>query len=60
MWARTIGTDGSKLAAAGIETVVCGPGNIAQAHTKSEFVAMEQVDMAVRLYDKLILDWGTN
>jgi acetylornithine deacetylase/succinyl-diaminopimelate desuccinylase-like protein len=32
------GTDGSKLAAAGIETVVCGPGNIAQAHTKAEFV----------------------
>jgi len=50
------GTDGSKLAAAGIETVVCGPGNIAQAHTKAEFVAMEQVDLAVRPYDKLILD----
>lgn len=54
------GTDGSKLAAAGIETVVCGPGNIAQAHTKAEFVAVEQVDLAVRLYDQLIQDWGTN
>jgi acetylornithine deacetylase ArgE len=51
------GTDGSKLAAAGIETVVCGPGNIAQAHTKAEFVEVEQVDLAVKLYDKLIQGW---
>jgi acetylornithine deacetylase len=53
------GTDGSKLAAAGIETVICGPGNIAQAHTKDEFVDVEQVTLAVRLYDKLIQDWAT-
>jgi len=52
------GTDGSKLAAAGIETVVCGPGNIAQAHTKSEFVEAKQVNLAVKLYDQLIQDWG--
>jgi len=52
------GTDGSKLAAAGIETVVCGPGNIAQAHTKAEFVELEQVNQAVKLYDQLIQDWG--
>jgi len=52
------GTDGSKLAAAGIETVVCGPGNIAQAHTKAEFVDVEQVTLAVKLYGRLIEDWG--
>jgi succinyl-diaminopimelate desuccinylase len=52
------GTDGSKLAAVGIETVVCGPGNIAQAHTRAEFVELEQVNLAVRLYDQLIQDWG--
>jgi|RhiMethySRZTD1v2_1073278.scaffolds.fasta_scaffold22423_4 succinyl-diaminopimelate desuccinylase len=52
------GTDGSKLAAAGIETVVCGPGNIAQAHTKAEFVEAEQVNLAVKVYDQLIQDWG--
>jgi acetylornithine deacetylase len=54
------GTDGSKLAAAGIETVVCGPGNIAQAHTKAEFVEVEQVNLAVKLYHQLIRDWGTD
>ena len=54
------GTDGSKLAAAGIETVVCGPGSIAQAHTEAEFVGVEQVNLAVKVYDQLIQDWGRN
>jgi succinyl-diaminopimelate desuccinylase len=51
------GTDGSKLARAGVEAVVCGPGDIAQAHTKAEFVEVKQVEMAVRLYDHLIENW---
>ncbi len=51
------GTDGSKLAHAGIETVVCGPGDIAQAHTCDEFIEIEQVQSAVRLYGSLIRRW---
>ena len=50
-------TDGSKLAQAGIETVVCGPGDIAQAHTGDEFIEIEQVEKAVRLYRRLIERW---
>jgi acetylornithine deacetylase len=50
------GTDGSKLAKAGIETVVCGPGDIAQAHTANEFVALEQVELATRMYGQLLVD----
>ena len=50
-------TDGSKLAQAGIETVVCGPGNIAQAHTCDEFIEIEQVEKAVRLYRRMIERW---
>jgi acetylornithine deacetylase ArgE len=53
------GTDGSKLARVGIETVVCGPGDIAQAHTRDEFIEIEQLERAVRLYDRLISNWGT-
>ena len=34
----------------GFPTVVCGPGSIAQAHTTDEFVEMEQVVEAARLY----------
>jgi acetylornithine deacetylase/succinyl-diaminopimelate desuccinylase-like protein len=51
------GTDGSKLARAGIETVVCGPGDIAQAHTKDEYVEVEQLERAARLYARVIEGW---
>jgi acetylornithine deacetylase len=51
------GTDGSKLAQAGIETVVCGPGDIAQAHTCDEFIEIEQVEKAVRLYTRVAAQW---
>ena len=48
------GTDGSKISRAGIETVVCGPGDIARAHTKDEYIEIEQVEMATRLYSNLL------
>ena len=51
------GTDGSKLSRAGIETVVCGPGDIAQAHTANEFIEIEQVELASRMYSQLLADW---
>ncbi len=51
------GTDASKLARAGIETIVCGPGDIAQAHTKDEFVEIEQLERGVRLYKRIIDNW---
>jgi succinyl-diaminopimelate desuccinylase len=51
-------TDGSKLAKAGIETVVCGPGDIAQAHTATEFVALEQLELATRMYGHLLANWN--
>ena len=52
------GTDGSKLARAGIQTVICGPGDIAQAHTDSEFVEIEQVECAARVYGHLLSNWS--
>jgi len=52
------GTDGSKLSRAGIQTVVCGPGNIAQAHTANEFVEIEQVELATRMYKRLLANWA--
>jgi acetylornithine deacetylase/succinyl-diaminopimelate desuccinylase family protein len=53
------GTDGSKLASVGIETIVCGPGDIAQAHTSDEFIEIEQLERAIRLYGRLVSQWGT-
>jgi acetylornithine deacetylase ArgE len=44
------GTDGSKLAEAGLPTVVIGPGDIAQAHTMDEWIDIEQLEQAVEVY----------
>ena len=48
------GTDASKLVEAGIPSVVCGPGDIAQAHTDNEWVDLQQVEGSVRLYEQFI------
>ena len=53
-------TDGSKFAAVGIETIVCGPGDVAQAHTNAEYIEIEQMEHAVRLYDRLLQNWGAD
>ena len=43
------GTDASTLAEAGIPAVVFGPGDIAQAHTKDEWVELAQVEQAAEI-----------
>lgn len=44
-------TDGALLAATtGTPTVVCGPGDIAQAHSLDEWVELAQLDAAVDVY----------
>jgi acetylornithine deacetylase len=47
------GTDASILARAGIPAVVFGPGDIAQAHTKDEWVALEEVQKASEILFQL-------
>ncbi len=37
------GTEGSQFQAAGIPTVICGPGSIEQAHKPNEYVSLEQI-----------------
>jgi acetylornithine deacetylase len=39
----SFGTDGGHFQAAGISTVVCGPGSIDQAHQPDEFIEREQL-----------------
>jgi acetylornithine deacetylase/succinyl-diaminopimelate desuccinylase-like protein len=45
------------LSRVGIQTVVCGPGNIAQARTANEFVEIEQVELATRMYKHMLAAW---
>jgi acetylornithine deacetylase len=48
------GTEGGLFAAAGIPTVICGPGSIDQAHKPDEFVALEQIARCEAFLQRLI------
>lgn len=50
------GCDMSKLVGAGIPTVICGPGELAQAHGPDEYVEVQQVRDAVHIYEAIARD----
>ena len=50
------GCDMSKLVGSGIPTVICGPGELAQAHGPDEYVEIQQVRDAVDVYCSLARD----
>ncbi|CAM4111015.1 M20 family metallopeptidase [Paenibacillus alkaliterrae] len=52
------GTDASKLARAGIPSVVFGPGSINQAHTKDEWVELKQVALAAEIIADTMMGFG--
>lgn len=45
------GCDMSKLVGAGIPTVICGPGSLAEAHRPDESVPLDEVTDAVGIYE---------
>ncbi|WP_172992244.1 M20/M25/M40 family metallo-hydrolase [Lacipirellula parvula] len=47
------GTNAASIAAAGIPSAVLGPGSIAQAHTADEWIAIEQLELAVEIYYRI-------
>jgi acetylornithine deacetylase len=44
------GTHASRFAGAGVQSVVFGPGSIAQAHTKDEWISVTQLRQAAEVY----------
>ncbi len=56
----TYWSDGGRLAASGIETVVLGPGDIANAHGPEDRVAIEELATAAGLYRDLALRMLSN
>ncbi len=54
------GTHASRVAAAGIPAVVFGPGSIEQAHTKDEWIDLDQVEKAAEIYYRFCCQavWG--
>ncbi len=51
--AVAFGTEAGYFQGLGIPTVVCGPGNIEQAHKPDEFIALEQLAACDRFLDRL-------
>ena len=47
-------TEASLFSAAGLTALVYGPGDIAQAHTADEWVALEQLEAAASTYRRLL------
>jgi acetylornithine deacetylase len=56
----TYGTDASQFSEIGVPAVVLGPGSIAQAHTKDEWLALDQLHRGVEVYLNLMrAPWET-
>ncbi len=52
------GTDAGPLGQAGLPCVVFGPGDIAQAHTKDEWIELDQVRLASEMYYEMARELG--
>jgi acetylornithine deacetylase len=52
--AVSFGTEAGLFEEAGFPTVICGPGDIAQAHQPNEFIALEQIDACERFFRRLM------
>ena len=48
------GTDAGPLSEQGTPCVVFGPGDIAQAHTKDEYIAVADLEEGVEIFGKFI------
>jgi acetylornithine deacetylase len=51
-------TDAGDLSAAGIPTIVIGPGDIAQAHTHDEWLALDQLAAGIDVYHAIMRTSG--
>ncbi|NCO87167.1 MAG: acetylornithine deacetylase [Rhodobacterales bacterium] len=47
------GTEAGLFQSLGMDVVVCGPGDIAQAHKPDEYLALDHLDACLALFDRL-------
>jgi len=45
---------------AGFQSVICGPGDIAQAHRPDEFIAIDQLEQGVQFMKRVINTFSRN
>lgn len=55
-YAVPYGTEAGIFRSHGIPTVICGPGDIAQAHQPDEFITLAQLDAGTAFVRKLIAE----
>jgi len=48
------GTDAPQLSEVGVPAIVIGPGSIEQAHTKDEWLSLDQLDRGIEIYLNLM------
>lgn len=46
--------EAGQFAEAGIESIICGPGSIDQAHRANEFITKNELEKCVEMFEKLI------
>ena len=49
------GSEAGAFQAAGIPSVICGPGDIAQAHTADEWIEAAELEACMRFLDRLVV-----
>jgi acetylornithine deacetylase len=47
-------TEAVSYSKSGIPTVICGPGDIAQAHAPDEFITIDQLDRGTKMFGEII------
>jgi len=50
--------EAGQFAEAGFQSVICGPGDIAQAHRANEFISKEQLQLGVEMIQRLVKKWS--
>jgi len=51
--------EAGQFAEAGFQSIICGPGDIAQAHRANEFISKEQLQLGVEMIQRLVKKWST-
>ena len=54
----TYGTEAGQFQRAGVQSIICGPGDIAQAHSPNEWIELEQLSECESFFEA-ILDWAS-
>ncbi|NND87566.1 MAG: M20/M25/M40 family metallo-hydrolase, partial [Nitrosopumilus sp.] len=50
--------EAGQFAEGGFESIICGPGSIAQAHRANEFISKEQLKEGVKMLERLIQEFS--